>query len=217
MLTREIQAIRKMPLLPLPVRSSRLSVGDAAVLLSPGSTLTRAQVEDLGPVDAIVAPNLFHTEGMAQAAAVFPGAELWGPPGVREKAPDLKWTGIFGADPWPHEAALSAHVIGGMPAVNEVVLVDRVERTAHVADLIFNLGPTPGLGPAVILGIFGTKERFAMSRLLGTMVKDKGAFRASVEMILGLDFDRLVPAHGGIVAAGAKEKLRAAFAERGYA
>lgn len=217
MLTREIQAIRKMPLLPLPVRSSRVSAGDATVLLSPVSTLTRAQVEELGPVDAIVAPNLFHTEGMAQAAAVFPDAELWGPPGVREKAPTLRWKGIFGQDAWPHEKSLPAHVVGGMPKVNEVVLIDVAERTAHVADLIFNLGPIPGLGPSILLGMFGTKERFAMSRMLNLLVKDEAAFRNSMAQILAHDFERLVPAHGAIVENGAREKLRAALAERGHA
>lgn len=213
--SRTVEVSRKMPVMELPVRTSAIALAGARVLLSPASTLTEEQLRALGPVDAIVAPNLLHTEGMAAAAAVFPEAELWGPPGVRERQPGLAWKGIFGADPWPFERELPARRVAGMPRVEELVFLDVADRALHVTDLAFNLTRADGLGARVMQGLFGTRGRFAVSRLFAMFVKDRAAFAASAEAILALDFDRLYPSHGAVVEAGAKEKLRAALTERG--
>jgi glyoxylase-like metal-dependent hydrolase (beta-lactamase superfamily II) len=43
-------------------------------------------------------------------------------------------------------------------------------------------------------------------------VRDRDAARASLERILGWDFERIVPGHGEILQAGGREELAAGYA-----
>ena len=59
--------------------------------MPPGSALLR-QVQDLGSVAFIVAPNNMHHLFLAPCAAAFPGAVVYGPRGLAHKRPDLAAT-----------------------------------------------------------------------------------------------------------------------------
>lgn len=212
-----IDCVRRMPLLMLPIRTTVVPLDGARVLFSPGSTLTEQQLKSAGEVTDIVCPNLIHTEGVPPAIRVHPTARLWGPPGAREKRPDLAWHGILGLDAWPHEETLATLPLGGMPEINEVLFLHRPSRTLLVTDLVFNIDEPKGLGAPLILRIFGTWRRFAVSRLFLKYVKDRAAFHSSVERLAALDFDAVVPAHGAAVASGGKARLLEALRERGFA
>lgn len=205
-----------MPLMQLPIRTTLVEVGGGRVLLSPASTLTKAQLEHFGEVTDVVATSLMHTGGMVAAATAHPKARVWGPPGSAEKLPALRWGGTLGSDPWPYETELGVTALDGMPRAREHVFLHRASRTLLVSDLAFHIEAPRGLGAWLVLNIFGTHARFGVSRLFTMLVKDRDAFRASVAHVSTLDFDRLVPAHGSIVEQGAKAKLLAALRERGY-
>src|SRR5690242_4891943 len=123
--TRFLDSTLVSPLMHLPVRSVVFELDDARVLVSPGSKLTAEQLREAGPITDIVATNLMHTAGMKNALAAHPEARLWGPNGVREKHPELKWHGIFGVDAWPHDNELAHVPLEGMPKINEVVFLHR--------------------------------------------------------------------------------------------
>lgn len=212
-----LETHRAMPLLTLPLRSSVVTLEGARVLLSPASTLTEAELRAAGEVTDIVAPNLLHTEGMTTAAAVFPGARLWGPGGVQERLPALRWHGVLGRDAWPYESELRQVAIAGMPSVRESVFLHVRSRALLVADLAFHIEESKGFGAWLILHAFGTYRRFATSRFYTGFVKDRQAFVASLVELAALDFDVVVPAHGTIVMTDGKARLLAALAERGYA
>ena len=44
--------------------------------------------------------------------------------------------------------------------------------------------------------LFGTYGKLAPTLLLKSLVKDRAALRASLETVLGWDFDRVVVCHG---------------------
>lgn len=209
-----VESSVSMPLLSLPVRSSVADVDGGRVLISPSSSLTEEQLRALGDVTDIVAPSLLHTAGMKRAASVFPRARLWGPEGCEQKLPTLAWTGRLGVDPWPWEAQLPFVALRGQPAFNEVVFLHRPSRSLLVADLVFNLVDASGAGAWLILHLFGTWRRFGVSRLFLKEVKDRAAFKASVEEVLALDFDHVVPSHGAIAEGNGKALLKAALVER---
>ncbi len=213
-----LETVRAMPLLVLPVRSTVVRLeGGVTLFVSPGSTLTEAELRSAGEVTDIVAPNLLHTEGVVSAAAAHPSARLWGPEGAQEKQPSLRWHGVLSRDPWPHEAELRHVAIGGMPGIRESVFLHVRSRTLLVTDLVFHLEDARGVGAWLFLHAFGTYRRFAVSRFYTRQVKDRDAFARSLGAIAALDFDAVVPAHGSIVTDGGKARLLAAFAERGYA
>lgn len=209
-----VEATVSMPLLPLPVRCCVVELEGGRVLLSPSSALTDEQLRSCGDVTDIVAPNLLHTAGMKRAAAVFPRARLWGPEGCEQKQPTLAWTGRLGIDPWPWEEQLPFVALRGQPEFNEVVFLHRASRSLLVTDLVFNLVDAAGAGAWLILQLFGTWRRFGVSRLFLRGVKDRAAFRASMDEVLALDFDHVVPSHGAIAEGNGKERLRAALVER---
>ena len=213
---RFFEVSRRMPLTTLPVRTSSVQLGDARVLLSPASALDAEQLRAAGEITDIVSPTLFHTDGMPAAAKAHPRARLWGPAGIREKLPALQWHGILGADLWPWERELAHVALGGMPSLNESAFVHRPSRTLLVADLVFNIEEPRGFGSWLIFTAFGTYRRFGVSRLFLAAVKDRAAFQVSVDQLAALDFDRVVPAHGSIVANGGRELLFAALRKRGY-
>jgi hypothetical protein len=212
-----LDTVKKMPLLALPVRTTVVPLRGARVLISPGSQLTAAQLASAGAVTDIVAPSLLHTMGMAAAARAFPEARLWGPRGAKEKHPELTWHGILGDDAWPYQEELAAIPLAGLDKAREVVFVDHATRSLIATDLVFNLVDARGLGARILLGMFGSYRRFAISKLFLRLASDRQALKASIAELCAKDFDTIVPGHGAIVANGGKAKLVAAARERGLA
>ncbi|AKI98949.1 hypothetical protein ATI61_106329 [Archangium gephyra] len=211
-----IEVELQMPLMMLPVRTSLIELERARVLWSPASTLTEAQLREAGEVTDIIAPNLLHGGGMKAAAAAHPRARLWGPAGIKEKFPELSWHGVLGADPWPYDDELRHVALRGMPDFNESVFLHHRSKVLLVSDLVFNIEESRGLGPWLILHLFGTYRRLAVSRLFLRRVKDRAAFQESIERLAALDFSHVAPAHGRVVSEEGKQKLLAALRERGY-
>lgn len=210
-----VETFKQMPLVSLPVRAAVVEVEGARVLLSPGSTTTSAQFSALGNITDIVATSLLHSAGCKRASEAFPNARLWGPEGIREKRDRLKWHGIFGKDAWPYEKGLPHLELQGLPKIREIVFLDKQTKTLFVSDLAFNILDAQGFGAWAIFSLFGTYQRFAVSRFFMRSVTDRAAFTTSMQQLLALDFDNIAPSHGDVVVGGAKEKLRAALRERG--
>lgn len=211
-----LSSVKRMPLLHLPVATPVVQLGSARLLLSPGTMLTDAELRSAGAITDIVAPSLLHTAGVPKAVAVFPGARVWGPAGAAKVCPDVKWAGTLGVDPWPYDAELPFVTLGGMPKIQESVFFHAASRALLMTDLVFNIEEPRGFGAGLILRVFGTHRRFAVSRLFLRFVKDDAAFRDSVQRLMAFDFDSVVPSHGAAVAGGGKARLEAAFRERGY-
>lgn len=211
-----LESVKQMPLVALPVRAVVVQLESARVLLSPGSTLTPEELRSAGEITDIVATSLLHSAGCKRAKEAFPKARLWGPLGIREKRDRLTWDGILGVDAWPFEPDLACLPIDGMPKIREHVFLDRASSTLIVADLAFNLLDAKGVGAWLIFSLFGTYQRFAVSKFFLRAVQDRAAFERSLKALFAHDFDSLAPSHGDVIQGGAKEKLRAALAERGF-
>lgn len=211
-----IEASRTMPLMELPLRTTVVQLDRARVLLAPASTLDDHHLRAAGAVTDIVCPNLLHLEGARQARRAFPDAHLWGPKGAAEKVSDVRWDGVLGVDAWPHDAELSLVVLEGMPRVVESVFFHHASRTLFVTDLAFNIQNPSGFGAWLILSLFGTHGRFAVSRLFTRMARDRAAFQRSLERVFAFDFAAVAPSHGAVVTADGKERLRLALKERGF-
>ncbi len=169
-----------------------------------------AEIGELGRVEYLVAPNLFHHLHLRAAAERFPGAEVHVPPGLDRKRPDVRFAGTLGvAAPWGDE--LQPIPIEGMPAFREVVFVHRPSGSLLVADLLFNLRRR--LGPVVrtYMRLTGAYGRVAQSRVFRLVVRDRPAAAASCLRMLRCPFDRLVPCHGEIVEHGAKRQVEEAL------
>lgn len=174
-----------------------------------------AELDALGPVRHIMAPNLFHHLHAAAAKARYPEATLWSVPGMADKNPALKVDAWLGeADP-PWAAEIAPRAIAGSAKLGEHVFFHRESRTLLVTDLVFNLQQYRGILSAIVFRIAGVHKRLAQSRLIRMLTSDREAMAASVGEMLAWDFVRLVPCHGEIVDDGAHARLSAALAHLG--
>jgi hypothetical protein len=175
---------------------------------------TRAAIERLGPVRAIIAPSNCHHLFVGDAQRAFPSAPTYGAEGIAAKRPDLHLDALIGNDPPALWAGQMDQVVIGNRIMREVDFLHRASRTLVVTDLIENFrDETPGTnrmlrGVIKLLGMWG---RPAPAPELRWFTRDRKAAREALEKILAWDFDRIVLAHGEPILREPKAAIRTAW------
>ena len=167
----------------------------------------------LGEIAFLVAPSCFHHLFVGDWKKAFPDSALFVAPGLERKRSDLDIAGILSDTPESGWAgSIDQVVLRGIPATNEVVFFHRPSRTLIASDLAFNLGQeSPGL-TRLVFRMLGAHGRLAPTVFERLLVRDRAAFRRSLQQVLAWPFERVVIAHGGISEEGGRESLI-----RGYA
>ncbi|MCA9640445.1 MAG: DUF4336 domain-containing protein, partial [Myxococcales bacterium] len=181
-------------------RMTVLDTGDGLMLHGP-VPLDEAQAEriaKLGDVKHIVAPNSFHHLYARPAADKFPAAKLWRGEALVTKRPNLQGEVIV-AGSEPSFGETKSLVVGGMPKLDEVVVLHPGTRTLVVTDLVFNILEYKGWLSGVMFRLTGTHKKLAQSRLLRSAIKQRAAYEQSLQEILSWDFERVVMAHGEVM------------------
>ena len=198
--------------LALGTRTTVIRRADGSVaVVSPGPLTDEdaAAIAAFGPVRAVVAPNLLHHLFLQKALARFGEARLYAPAALANKEPALR---IDAPPSAVADASLRAVEIGGMPKLQETLLIHAPSRTLVATDLVFNVRPPAPLFTRLIMRLNGGFDRFGPTRICRSMCKDRPAVRAAIDRVLAEDFDRVIVAHGRVLPAGGKEALRAGFA-----
>jgi hypothetical protein len=162
-----------------------------------------AQLQGLGLVAHIVAPNRFHNSDGAFYRKRFPLARFY-PPGSGNQ--------------WPMELRkeVDAHVFGGLRFLDETVFFHKVSKTLVVTDLVFNMQIKLEGAEKLLFQANRIYQRFGPSRIFRYgFVKNKIAAGRSLDKILRWDFDRVIMNHGTILERDGPNQLRASFAEMG--
>jgi hypothetical protein len=98
-----------------------------------------------------------------------------------------------------------------MPILEEVAFLHRASRTLLLTDLAFH--PTPASRPGARLWCRLTRTGdFGPNAVARLTVRDRAAVRASLEHILGWDFDRVTVTHGDVLETGGQEAFRRGWA-----
>ncbi len=107
--------------------------------------------------------------------------------------------------------------LDGKPKDPEFVMLHRASGTLIVADLLFNVTKEAPFGPRLFgsLAVHSHGHEPGLPRPETFSIADKAAFRASLDTVLGWDFDRIIVAHGEPIETGGKAKLAAALREAG--
>lgn len=189
-----------------------LDTGDG-LMLHGGVPLDDSQAEHigrLGEVKHVLAPNSFHHLYARPALDRFPGAKLWRGAALARKRPDL--TGeVIEAGQAPRFGEVQSLLLGGMPKLDEVIVLHPATRTLVVTDLVFNILEYKGWLSGLVFRLTGTHKKLGQSRLLRSAIKQKAAYQASLEQILAWDFDRVIMAHGEVLETDGKDRLARAL------
>ena len=193
---------RAAGMLEVGSRMTVLGLEDGGLLLHSPIALTDADREalaELGPVRAIVAPNLWHHLFFGPAAEAFPSAERWAAPGLPRRRKDIAFHGSIGLAQ-PAFPGVEWHVVGGSRLLGEVLFFHRASRALVVTDLFFHVRDRAELLARTYYRLSGTYGRFASSRLIQAAAWDRAAARETAQWILDRAPVRVTVCHGDVFA-----------------
>jgi hypothetical protein len=182
---------------------------------------TKQALDAIGEVRAVVAPSRAHHLFVGDYIKTWPGAKLYGPPGLVGDIQDfrarigarrdLKLDAVLSDEPaseWAGE--IDQLLFKGATGLNEVVFFHRPSRSVIFTDLVFNV-PADFKDARIFYTLVGGRGRFGPHRLIRLSIRDRKAARESVAKILEWDFDRVIVTHGDVLESGGKPKFAAAF------
>lgn len=162
------------------------------------SDALRRELDDLGDVRYVVAPNRYHhlfVEGFSKA---YPAAELYGSPGIARKRSDLRIHAVRESPDWGGD--IECVRFGGMPIFDELAFLHRPSGTLVLTDFLMHFDPKFPRLTDWAMRLEGVRDEPGVPRSLRlVMVRDRTKLRASVEHILAWSFDRIVFAHGPVI------------------
>jgi hypothetical protein len=171
----------------------------------------RIEVDALGPVGHLVAPNVYHHRFVDSWRVAYPDAMLHGPKALGRKRKDLTLSATLEEAPtasWARELT-PVHIDGC--ALDETVFVHRSTRTLVSSDLTENFATSPHWPTRAYLKASGTHGKIGWPRPLRLLYRDHAAARRSLDALLEHDFDRVVIAHGDIIDQAGPPAVRRTF------
>ncbi len=98
--------------------------------------------------------------------------------------------------------------IEGAPKMAESVLFHRPSGTLVVCDLLFHFPEIDSIWSKVLLTmVLGTDPAPGFSKRVKMAIKDKAAFAASLNKVMELPVERVVPGHGVVLEKDAKVRM----------
>lgn len=203
----------------LPSRTTivRLSTGGLSVFspLAFDDDAARA-IDELGEVQAVVAPSCIHYLFLEAAQKRWPRARVLGAPGLEKKVRGLPFEPLPRAGDAPglgRDGELVVRRIEGVPYITEHVFLHAPSRSLIVTDLVFNVASCESFATRMFLRfVSNAYGRTAQSRMWRWFTKDAAAAAASTRDVLGWGFDRVVVAHGDVLETDAQAQMREALA-----
>ncbi len=210
---------------------------DALVVISPieMSDRIKQQLDSIGPVEHIIAPNLYHYFYVTAFKQCYPTAKLWATSGLKEKRPSLPIDRVLAPDDSSLDSGprtdfksdfrsdlgsdLEGHLLdgyrtlgsGGIESLNEWVFFHAASRTLIMTDTAFHLDQSFPFVTRLAASVGGSYQRLGPSLIEQVATTDKTRVKASMEKILSWDFERVVVAHGSVVEHDGKAKLAAGY------
>ena len=168
----------------------------------------RREVEALGRVAFLVAPNKLHHLFLGDWIEAFPDAALYLAPGLAEKRKDLQAKGTLGNAPEPAWAdVLDQVALDGFSFANEVAFFHGPSQTLILTDTAFNVGPDAAPGTRLFFKAAGVYDRLSPTVLEKMLIRDRPAFRVGLERILSWPFERVIVSHGAVKESGGRDEL----------
>lgn len=199
----------------LGTRTTVIRLNDGSLLLhSPGTALAslKAELEQLGPISSLLAPNTMHHLALPATAELFPEAKVYGPTGLKAKQPELQ---ILEPESALWAPELPMLLLSGFGQLEERAVYHRPSRSLILTDLVFNLQHTEHRWTRLFMRLNDGYGKFGPTRMARTMIKDKAQMSQTLKKLLEWDFDRVIMSHGDVLKKNGKQALKASFAKWG--
>lgn len=206
--------------LPFSTRMTVARLGDGGLWVHSPTEMTpllKTQIEALGPVRFLVAPNRIHYWWVRDWQLAFPKALTFAPSGVEENMRkrgarlDRTLDATAVAD-WDDDIR---HVVVAGQFMAEADFFHTASRTLVLTDLIENFEPGKLHGQlwrfvyrmSGVLDPHGSMPRDMRMTFMGS----KGELKKAVETMIGWKPERIIVAHGRCYGSAAEAELRRAF------
>lgn len=174
----------------------------------------RVQIETLGRVSTLIAPNSLHHTFLADWHRAFPEAKVLAPPGLREKRPDITFAGEIGTAALPGwDGEIDVVVMRGNRITTEAVFFHRASRTAIFTDLLQQFPPGWFTGWRAIVARLDlmVRPQPTVPRKFRLAFTDRAAAREGIRHILDWPTEKVLIAHGTPVTDNGQAFLKRAF------
>ncbi|PJI91805.1 uncharacterized protein DUF4336 [Yoonia maricola] len=192
----------------------RLS-GDALLVWSPAalSPPLRAQIDAIGRVTHLIAPNMLHHMFLGDWQTAYPQAQLFGLAALSHKRPDLRFDGVLDDVPNQAWADQIDQIVVANKLTDEVVFFHHASGTVIFADLIQQFPHDCHKGWRGMIArldlMVGDVPNVPRKFRLGFRAKTKA--RASITKILQWPIKRILLAHGAPVTDDGHRVLKRTF------
>ena len=201
--------------LPVSSRMTVIRLSNGNLWLHSPVLLTaelRKQLDELGHVEFIVAPNKYHHLFVADSLQAFPQAKLYVAPGLSMKRPDLKNGHELGTDIVPDwHTDLEQIFFAGIPVGNETVWFHKSTGTLILTDVCQFWQGELAIPAKIYATLTGVRKRLEVPKTIRWMTKDKPAAHQSAQRILAWPIQRIIMAHNAIIEQDAHATLARAF------
>lgn len=209
--------------LPFPTRMTVVRQSSGEIWLHSPVKLSSAlqiQIDALGPVRYLIAPNTIHYASIPAWQKAYPDAQSFGVTGIHKRArangTEIRLDHILGdaADPgWSGEIDQLV-VRGGY--LTEAVFFHRTSKTLILTDLIENFEAPKIKSPIwrFLIRLFGSMDPHgaAPRDMRATFIGHKPALRSAVSQMIDWQPQRVILAHGRWYDKNAVAELKRAFA-----
>ena len=205
--------------LPYSTRMTVVKLDEERLWIHSPTALTsdlQAEIDSLGKVCYLVAPNKLHHLFLPQWQAAYPESESYAAPGLIDKRPDIVFHKELngGAEPvWQED--IEQTLFAGSPVMEEVVFFHKDSKTLILADLIENFDPQVFSSwqrlVAKLTGILAPNGKTPVDWRL-SFIFGKRRARAALKTMLAWRPENIIIAHGQCIFGNGTEFLRRSFA-----
>lgn len=177
------------------------------------------QLNNIGQVAYIIAPNLYHHLFISEFQAIYTSAKLIIPKGLNIKLPNLDFAHLLNDNEGSIENQIDYLLIDGFKVLdrfgastlNEYVFFHKDSRTLILTDTAFHFDGNFTFKTQLAARLLGIYGKLAPSFLEKLASKETQKVKQSLQKVFEWDFDRVIMAHGSIVETGAKLKLKQGY------
>jgi Domain of unknown function (DUF4336) len=181
--------------------------------------ITIDQLNQIGKVSYIIAPNLYHHLFVSEFKLIYPEAQLWVPPKFNLKIPNIPVDKIISEDKGNILEEVDYFLFDGFkifdlsgPSIlNEFVFFHRNSQTLILTDTAFHFDEKFSFKTQLAAKFMGVYSKLSPSIFEKLAINEKVKVKKSAQKLMEWDFQRVIMAHGSIVEEDGKKMLKEGY------